>query len=308
MLFSRFVKSGRRPPHGQRAGALSRPPTLGGCFSAIFGGVILLLWPPAAPAHGPLHEQIELISQEIKRAPRDAELYWRRGELHRLHGDWDLAYADYDRAAAVDPNLDVVDLGRGRLFLEANWPQSAKRVLDRFLSRHTNHVDALITRARVQVKLGQPLAAADDFSAAIAYSHEAGPELYIERAQAFTAAGGEYLRAALKGLDDGIRKLGPLVTLQLYAIDLEIKLKRFDEALSRLDQVAAQSPRKETWLARKGEILQQAGRGSQAQEAFQAALAAINRLPLSRRNVPAMKELEERVREALQKVGPARPH
>jgi len=41
-------------------------------------------------------------------------------------------YADYDRAAALDPNLDLVDLGRGRLFLEANWPQSAKLVLDRF--------------------------------------------------------------------------------------------------------------------------------------------------------------------------------
>jgi predicted negative regulator of RcsB-dependent stress response len=143
------------------------------------------------------------------------------------------------------------------------------------------------------------VAAAEDYSRAIAYSSQPSPELYLERAQALTAEGGTYLDTALKGLEQGIQKLGPLVTLQLYAIDVELKRKQFDAALKRLDKVAAQSPRKETWLARRGEILQQAGRGEEAREAYRAALKAMDTLPPSRRQVPAMIELEKRLRLAI---------
>jgi len=72
-----------------------------------------------------------------------------------------------------------------------------------------------------------------------------------------------------------------------------------------LDSVAAQSPRKETWLERRAEILLQAGRPKEATEAYQAALKALDSLPPSRRQVPAMIELEKRVRAALQANDPA---
>src|SRR5262249_49018698 len=157
-------------------------------------------------------------------------------------------------AAILNPKLIVVDLARGKVLLAANWPVSAKLYLDRFLVAQPKHVDALITRARVQVKLGHRLAAAQDYTAAISLASEPAPEYYIERAQALAAEGGQYLDDALQGLDGGIKKLGPLVTLQLFAIDLEVKQKRYDGALARLDQIAAQSPRKEAWLARRGEI------------------------------------------------------
>jgi predicted Zn-dependent protease len=267
-------------------------------------GALLTLLALSEPAlaHGPMHEQIALLDQEIAKSPRKAELYARRGELYRLHGDLDLAHTDFDRAAALDPALDIVDLSRGRLFLDANWPHSAKFVLDRFLNRHTNHVEALIARAQVQLKLGAPLAAADDYSAAIAHAADGKPDLYLERAHALTAAGDPHFAKALQGLDEGIRRLGPLVTLELYAIDLEARLKRYDDALTRLDTVSAQSPRKETWLARRGEILQQAGRPADACAAYRSALASIDALPPSRRNVPAMQELKKRVSEALAKA------
>src|SRR5206468_13039916 len=91
-----------------------------------------------------------------------------------------------------------------------------------------------------------------------------------------------------------------LATLQLCAIDLELKQNHFDTALGRLDSIAAQSPRKETWLAKRGEILQQAGRIAAAREAYQSALKAIESLPGSRRQVPAVVELEKRLRSLLE--------
>jgi hypothetical protein len=103
------------------------------------------------------------------------------------------------------------------MFLEANWPSSAKISLDRFLAKNPDHTEALITRARTLAKLTNRLAAAQDYTRALARATEGKPEIYLERAQALAAEGKDHLDDALKGLDEGIQKLGPLVTLQLYA-------------------------------------------------------------------------------------------
>ena len=269
---------------------------------SVFVGVVASLgaWNFSARAHGDMHAQIVETTKQIERDPGNAPLYFNRGEFHRAHRDWDLAQADYDRAIALNPQLSVVDFARGSLYLEAGWPQSAKVALDRFLSKATNHVEGLVARARTLVKLEQPLAAAGDFTRAIDLGTESRPDLYIERAQALTAGDKPDPEAALRGLEEGIKKLGPLITFLLYAIDLEIKQKRFDAALARLDEVMAKSPRKESWLARRGEILQQAGRAGEAREAMEAALKAIAALPAARRQVPAMVDLEKRLRSALE--------
>ncbi|PYJ03741.1 MAG: hypothetical protein DME25_11385 [Verrucomicrobia bacterium] len=252
--------------------------------------------------------QIEEVTRQIEKDPRNPELYLKRGELRRLHVEWDAAYADYQRASALAPDWSLIDLARGRLFLDSGWPLSARAVLDRFLIHQPNHVEALILRARALARLNLRLAAAQDYSRAIRFSPEPGPDLFIERAQVLAAEGSAYFSSALRGLDEGIQKLGPLVTLQLFAVDVELKQKNIDGALARLDKVAEKSPRKETWLARRGEILQQAGRPEEARQAFKAALASFQTLPPTRRNVPAMLELERRLRRQLELIdaNPAR--
>ena len=258
-----------------------------------------LIWPLPASAHEGLHEQIAEVTARIKQQPKNAELYLKRGELHRLHRDWSRALEDYRRAETLDPRLDAVQFGRGRMFFEAGKPGQARAWLDRYLSRHTDQVEALVTRARVLVKLGERRAAAKDYSAAIAQSPRAKPEYYIERAQALLPEGSAGRADALGGIDEGIQKLGPIVTLELFAIDLELAARRYDAALARLERVASQSQRKERWLARRGEILRQAGRTAEAREAFSQALEAIKSLPQYRRNTKATLELENRLRAAL---------
>jgi len=274
-------------------------------FRALTLGIALAsLLPWRVAAHGDLHEQIRAVTEQIAKDPKNSELYFKRGELHRAHQEWDEAQADYDQALALNPGLTMIDFTRGRMLLEANWPHSAKICLDRFLRRHTNHVEGFTARARTLVKLEKPLDAARDFTTAIRYAPTGRPELYIERAQALASAGEKHYQESLRGLDEGIEKLGPLVTLQLHAIDIELKRKKFDAALGRLDTVAAQSPRKETWLARRGEILQLAGRKAEARTAYLDALQALDSLPPARRNVPAMAELKRRITAALEIVGP----
>jgi predicted Zn-dependent protease len=216
--------------------------------------VSIALLPSFARAHEGLHEQIAAITAKIKRDPKNAALYLQRGELHRFHRDWARAAADYDRAERLRPSMNIVKLARGKMLFESGKLQPAKLTLDRFLAQQPDHYDALLTRARVLAKLGDRTNAAKDFTAALALSAVPEPELYLERAKVLP------VDEALRGLDEGINKLGPVVTLQLAAIDLELRRKNYDSALARLDQIAAQAERKEAWLVKRNEILKLAGR------------------------------------------------
>jgi tetratricopeptide (TPR) repeat protein len=249
-----------------------------------------------------LHAQILEVTRQMEQNPGRAELYFKRAELNRVHGLWDAAEADYDRTVSLDPKLLMVDLGRGKMFLEAGWPLSSRAVLDRYLNHQTNEAEGLVTRARVLTKLEQREAAARDYSFALAQINDPRPELYLERAQVLTGGDSARFEEALRGLEEGIQKMGPLVTLQIYALDLELKQQHFDAALARLDKIMAQFPRKETWLARRGEILQQAGRPGEAREAYRAALNAMDTLPPARRQVPAMVELQKKLHRALDSI------
>ncbi|MGE0822340.1 MAG: tetratricopeptide repeat protein [Candidatus Binatia bacterium] len=244
-----------------------------------------------------------MVSTQIRQHSQQAELYVKRAELHRLHGDWASAQADYNHASRLNPSLFVVDLGRGKLFLAIGQLRFAKTVLDRFLSHAPNHIEARLTRARVLAKLGQHNAAVQDYTFAIEQSPRPEPEYYIERAQILaTVSDSTAQSAALRGLDEGIQKLGPLVTLELLAIDLTLQLKRYDDALTRLDAIASQFPRQETWLARRGDIFLQAGYPEAARQAFRAALQAIASLPPHRRHIKAVFELEVQIQKKLARI------
>ena len=256
--------------------------------------ICLTLLPSFARAHEGLHEQIVAMTARIKRDPKNASLYLHRGELYRLHRDWARAAADYDRASQLQPSLTIVDLARGKMLLESRRFKQAKFVLDRFLRQQPRHVEGLVTRGRVLARIRARLAAAKDFTEALASATAPEPELYLERAQVF--AGDErYIQEALHGLDEGIKQLGPLVTLELAAIDLELRRNNYHAALTRLDVITSHSERKETWLVRRGEILKVAGRHDEARKAFRAAIEAIESLPSERRQSRAITALQLRI-------------
>jgi tetratricopeptide (TPR) repeat protein len=268
--------------------------------------VLCLAWswsfPWPAAAHGPIHEQIAALTSRIEADPQNAALYLKRGELQSHDRHWDEALADYARAAQLDPTLAAVDLARGKTLLHAGSPDRAKSALDRFLAAHPEHAEALATRARALVILGQRLVATADYARAIAATESRGrpnPEYYLERARALAGEGGDHIGRALRGLEEGIERLGPIMSLQLEAITLELAGKRYDAALARLDALAAQSPRQEPWLARRGAILEQAGRGAEARRAYEQALVAIEALPARHRAAEATARLEAELRAAL---------
>ena len=263
---------------------------------------ILLVWlvPPVfLRAHGDVDEHIAALTEQIRQDRGNPRLYLKRGELHRDRHHWAAAEADYNRAARLDPDLAVIELARARMLFESGRAPAALPRVDGYLARQPDDAEARVLRARILAKLLRGVEAAREFTQAIEQFAEPQPEYYIERAQALAREGPQHRDEALLGLDEGIQKLGPLVTLELHAINLERKRKNYDAALLRLEAIAAQSPRQETWLARRGEILLQAARPAEARLAFRAALEAVESLPPGRRSTPATVKLEGRLRAAL---------
>ncbi len=223
-----------------------------------------------ACGHGDLHEQISRITSQIRQSPLEVDLYLRRARLNHLHQDWAAASADYQRAETLAPTLDAIRLGRGQMLLAAARLEDAKSELDKFLTKVPLHVDGLITRARVEARLGRPRAAGVDFLRAIELAPHPEPELYLECAQTLSSIDAEHTGVAIGVLDQGIAKLGNLPSLGVPALDLEVRLERFDAALARIQRLSTTSARRETWLARRGDVLMQAGRVHEARESYHA--------------------------------------
>jgi tetratricopeptide (TPR) repeat protein len=262
----------------------------GGRLSPLFG-------------HGDLHDQIAVITRQLAADPNNPGLLLKRAELFRLHSEWSKALDDLDRANPVDGSNPRIELLRAKVLLGSGQSQLARLSLDHFLEQQPEHVDALITRSRVLLTLGQNIDAAADLSKAIAASPTPDPDFYLQRAEALFRAKPPRIEEALRGLDEGMLKLGAPV-LALAAVDLELTRLNYDAALERLDRIASASARPESWLVRRGDILSAAGRTGEGRQAFSEALEAIGSLPPHLRRTAAVQALDTRARAALKASNP----
>jgi tetratricopeptide (TPR) repeat protein len=256
----------------------------------------------SAFGHAGIHKQIDRLGALINDSPDDPELYLQRAETYRIHGAWEEALRDYRVALAHGGDAGQVETGRGRLYAERGSYDDALSHLDKAILLEADNVRALVTRAEVMRATGQPLAAAADYTRAIAQfdpPHKPLPEYYLERAHSYEAAGTRHLDKALSGLDEGIATLGPVPTLTIYAVELEARLGRTDAALARLDRMLEQAQRRESLLLNRAEVLLRAGRRDEARHDLLAAEAAIAGLPASRRQTWLMDSLLADIRARL---------
>lgn len=237
-------------------------------------------------AHPEIEAALSRLNAQIAATPDDASLYVQRGELYARHEAWVVAEANYLRAAELAPDFPRLNRARAALDLAQGRLAAARARLTRVLAVEPKDAEALVLRARTHAALGTKGPAIADFTAALALIAAPPPELYLERADLFANPAD-----AIRGLDEGIARLGPVPSLQLRAVALEERLGRIDAALARLDRLAAQSERKESWLKRRGDLLARAGRTAEARAAYAAALAALAALPDWLRESPDATEL-----------------
>ena len=159
---------------------------------------------------------------------------------------------------------------------------------------------SLFAEARALDASGDGAAALAAFDEALAAQERPQPEDWLERAD--IAERGVGADEALRGLDVAIRQAGGLLPLHLAALDLEIRLRRPDDALRRLDALERIAPNRAEMIARRGDVLRDAGRPLDALAEYTRALEEIQRLGPERRASNTMATLEARVRAHLREA------
>ena len=250
-------------------------------------------------AHGDDQMLIDSLTEELAKAP-EADLYIRRGELFRHHQEWSKAAADYEAAARLDPQLTIVDYFRARLRLEAGEPSAALPLVERYLQSAPNEAEAWFLHGDVLAALNRHDDGALDYTEGIRRANRPLPEHFLRRAKFLALAPEPKPQRILAALDEGIERLGPVIALIDFAIKLELEQKNYDGALQRIDLAMQHAPRRETWLVRRADIFAQAGRVGEAIAAYQAALAAIEELPVRYRETVPMEKLARDARAALE--------
>jgi tetratricopeptide (TPR) repeat protein len=269
----------------------------GSRISALLFGLVLLFQAGKAFGHGGFHERIDYLTKALEQAPSDPMLRFELANLYGLHGDTQLALENLDKVDALAPGKFPTDLTRGDALLVARNFSKAKEVLDRQLSSHPETARAWLLRARAKQELGQKEASLSDYREALKRASSPEPDLMEELANALSAAGKK--EEAIQVLTAGIEKLGKIPSLVLRAVDLEMEMRKFDAALCRIEQAQEQAPRPEPWMARRAEVLAQAGRIEESRSAWKELLARLGSLPDYERSSNAMSQLSERARNAL---------
>ena len=247
-------------------------------------------------AHGDLHDRIVEITAQIARQPANADLIFKRAELNRQHEDWPAALADYAKVDAITPGLPGVHFGRGSILLAQGKTAAAIAALDLGLAAAPENVEALATRARAHVALGDVDAAVADYDRALSLAPRPEPDHYLERANALAGAKPPRLDEAALGLEAAMTRLGAIPSLGLTLCDIEVRRGNFDAALALNDKLRARLKRQESWLERRGDILLTAGRKAEGADAIKEALALVEALPAHVRHTKATGDLEARLR------------
>lgn len=253
--------------------------------------------PGRVRAHEDLTARILALTAQISTNRNNVDALIQRGDMYRLHGNWAEARNDYAAAEKLAPDSGAILLSRAQLHVDMGEDPAARAAFDQFIARFPTNSVALLGRARVLARLGEREAAIADYSRAITVAASPQPEEFLERASLQASELG--VDEAIQGLDEGLARLGWVVTFQKAAIDYELKRQRPDQAAVRLETIIARANRKESWLAWKGEILLAAGKPQEAQAVLSAALKAIDGLPPRMRTSPGMVQLRAKVESTL---------
>lgn len=253
--------------------------------------------------HQDLHLRITEIERQVKDEPKSAKLYLTRGELYGQHGDFTASLADFNRAESLDATLLNVRLSRAELYLKMGEHTKAVTEANAFLEACSGNVRGHLVRARAQRALREIDLADQDYEAAARLSLTPQPDLYLEWHTMFmeTKPPGQ-LKRALSVLELGMKRLGPLNTFQLAAINCERLRGTTNAALVRVGVLEAEGGNRIACFQLRGDILAEAERPVEAKLAYTKALHAFEQMPPRRQRLRAWQRMRTEINARLAQI------
>jgi tetratricopeptide (TPR) repeat protein len=263
----------------------------------IFATLVFALAQPQASAHGTHSSLMTKVDARLAENPEDGRLWYQRAILQFEHEDYAAAAVDFAKVEQFAPGEYAVLWWQGRIFEAEGKLTEGKAALDLYLEKVPNHGEALASRARIQMKLGENAAALDDFRSALKHCPCAGLDLIVEVATAL--ASHDSTDEAVATLETGLQRIGPIPSLQLKLLEVEENAGRFDSALARIESFQKSAARPEPWMQKRASLLSKACRFPQSRAAWAALIAHLNGLPADQRDSHAMVMMAEQAQQAL---------
>lgn len=271
--------------------------------SNILRAVMMCVLPTVAHGHGTQHHLMEVVDQKIKNSPGDADLWYQRAVLNLEHKDTEQAINDVEKAENLSPGKLPTYLLKARAFTLAGKLTDALSAINTHILRFPEQSCGYTLRARILLKTGAPQGGLMDYRTALAKSPAAEPDLIHEASVAMVANGA--VDEAIEVLDAAIHRLGPIPSLTMRLLEIEIHAGRYDAALSHLNTYQESAPRPEPWMAKRAELLAQAQRIKESRACWQALANHLHNLPAAERDCTSMSLLAAKAQEALTATSPS---
>lgn len=112
-----------------------------------------------ALAHGDLHERIEKTSEEIKKDPKNPDLYLKRGILYHQHNEQKKAEKDFKKSSKLGLSSAKLNYYRSKNYLALNKAQKALNTIQFNLEKDSLDLISIQLKAEIYRKTGQDLEA-----------------------------------------------------------------------------------------------------------------------------------------------------
>ena len=249
-------------------------------------------------AHGDLDERILAASNEIKAHRDSAYLYFKRGKLYFQHNEYKKSIKDLKKANSLNYSSKEQQLLFARNYFRLKKYKKTLSFAERILSSDLKHVLTIKIKAQALLKLERYKESAETFEDVIKYTNQSFPENYIEASVAWEMLDNELGRnRSVSIIEEGIGKLGKIVSLHERLINLSVKNGNYKHAINTQLQVLDFFPRKERAYFKLCELYALDNNETKAKESIDLAKQYFYKLPLRIQNTSFMKKLLENIKE-----------
>lgn len=236
---------------------------------------ILISTPVLSNAHSTTHARIDEINHQLTQTPDDVYLILTRVHVLIEQGDLKKAANEIDRAAILAPGNPDVIYHKAHLAEASQQFESAIEFYSQHLRLVGFRIDTVYARAQCYKHIKAFDKAIADYQYLI---HDAAPLLrpdyFFELADLFEHQ--KLYSQGLAVLDQGLEHFGLLTHFQRKAIDLELALQHYPQALQRNETLRATLGKTPEWQYQQAQLLIATGQKKAGQEQLKQALATVD--------------------------------
>ncbi|MEZ4781449.1 MAG: hypothetical protein R2816_07790 [Flavobacteriaceae bacterium] len=245
-------------------------------------------------AHGDLTKRINIKTNEIKLNPNNPELYFDRGFLYQQHEEYDKATLDYKKAGELGFNDKLLDFRKAESYYKWGKHELALTASSAYLEKDQNDVKINKLHAQILFELKHFDKSFDHYKFFINTVEDPRPEDYIEFSLISIAKYNDYNKA-IDILENGIQKLGNVISLQLEKLEYYKKSNQVEKAIEQYNQFILNNKRNEFWYYKKAHYLYENNQISQCKIALEQSKLSISMLKDKIKNTQAVKELTKNI-------------